>query len=570
MADGNWDETFDLVIVGSGGGSMCAALVAKDHGKSVVILEKQDKVGGSTGFSGGVWWIPNNPLMAREGIADSYERARQYLDAVVPELSPATSPARREAFLKSGPEMVEYLERKGMKFKRVEGYADYHDDLPGGEPRSRSLIAELFDINELGPWKVKLSMYPGALAPFGNDEMPDLLLMKCTWKGKRMALKIGLRMLMMKLAGKEYRGTGAAIQGRMLQMVLRENIPIRTETPVQDFIVEDGQVVGVIAQHLGKTLRIRARTGVLINAGGFSRNADFRRQHARQPTGSDWTLANPGDTGEAMQAAMNLGAATDLLDAAVWGCTSICADGSLPQGAQGRDGRPLPFGHHFDISFPHVILVDQDGQRFADEAGSYVALGEAMYANQQRTGDRGGRSIPAWAIIESRHRKRYPWGPVLGKWPQAWFDSGYMIEAGSIEELARKCSIDPARLRASIERFNGFAKKGVDEDFNRGGRAFDRFHGDPSVTPNPNLGAIEQAPFYACRIVPGDVGTSGGLVTDEHGRVLRGDGTPIAGLYACGNSAATVCGRSYPGAGASIGHSFVFGYRAALHATAKR
>ncbi len=565
MAENSFDEIFDVVIVGSGGASMCAALVAKDHGKSVVILEKQGKVGGSTGFSGGVWWIPDNPLMAREGIADSGERARQYLDAVIPEFSPATSAARRAAYLKSGPVMVDYLERKGMKFKRVEGYADYHDELPGGEPRSRSLIAELFDINELGAWKDKLSMYPGALAPFGNDEMPDLLLMKRTWKGKRMALRIGLRMLAMKLTGKEWRGCGAAIQGRMLQIALRNDIPIRIDTPVNDLIFDNGRIVGVVAQHLGKAIRIGARNGVLINAGGFSRNADFRRQHARQPTGNQWTLANPGDTGEVMQAAMRLGAATDLLDAAVWGCTSICADSSLPEKAQGRDGGPLPFGHHFDISFPHSILVDQDGRRFTDEAGSYVALGEAMYDNHLRT----GRNIPAWAIIESRHRARYPWGPVLGKWPQSWFDSGYMIEAGSIEELAHKCNIDAPTLRASIERFNGFCRTGVDEDFNRGGRAFDRFHGDPTVTPNPNLGAIEQAPFYACRIVPGDVGTSGGLVTDEHARVLRADGTAIDGLYAAGNSAATVFGRSYPGAGASIGHSFVFGYRSILHACGK-
>lgn len=565
MSENQWDESFDFVIVGSGGGSMCAALVAKDHGKSMVILEKQNKVGGSTGFSGGVWWIPNNPLMAREGIADSYERARQYLDAVVTENTPATSPARREAYLKSGPTMVEYLESKGMKFKRPEGYSDYHDDLPGGEPRSRSLIAELFDINELGEWKDKLSMYPGALAPISNDELPDLLLMKRTWKGRRMALKIGLRMLMMKLTGKQWRGTGAAIQGRMLQIALRENIPLRIETAVEDFVVENGQVVGVIAKHKGKTLRIRARDGVLINAGGYARNAEFRRQHARQPSSADWTLANPGDTGEVMQAAMRLGAATEMLDAAVWGCTSICADGSLPEGAQGRDGSPLPFGHHFDISFPHVILVDQDGQRFGDEAGSYVALGEAMHRNHQRN----GRNIPAWAIIESRHRQRYNWGPVLGKWPQSWFDKGYMIKADSIEELAAKCSIDPAKLKTSIERFNGFCQSGIDADFNRGGRAFDRFHGDPTVKPNPNLGAIERPPFYACRIVPGDVGTSGGLVTDEHARVLRVDGSAIEGLYAAGNSAATVVGHTYPGAGASIGHSFVFGYRAAHHAVGK-
>jgi 3-oxosteroid 1-dehydrogenase len=565
VSDQNWDETVDFVIVGSGGGSMVAALVAKDHGKSALILEKQSKVGGSTGFSGGVWWIPNNPLMAREGVVDSYERARQYFDAAVTYQGPGTSSARREAYLRSGPEMVEYLERKGMKFKRPEGYSDYYDNLPGGEPRSRSLIAELFNINELGAWKDRLSTYPGAVMHIGNDELPDLLLMKRTWKGKAMALRVGLRMLMMKFNGKDWRGTGAAIQGRMLQIALRENIPIWPETPVEDLIMENHngkpRVVGIIAKRNGKTLRIRARDGVLLDAGGFSRNGEMRRQHGRQPTSGNWTVANPGDTGEVMQMAIRLGAATDCMDTAVWGVTSLGPNESYPEGARGRDGSPLPFGHHFDISFPHVIMVDQEGQRFANEAGSYMEIGENMYHRHQHT----SKGIPGWAIIESRHRQRYLWGSVLGKSPQSWFDSGYMIKAESIEDLARQCNIDQTKLRTSIDRFNGFCRTGVDEDFQRGGKCFDRFHGDPTVTPNPNLGAIEQPPFFAVRIYPGDVGTCGGLVTDEHGRVLRDDGSVIEGLYATGNTTASVMGRSYPGAGASIGNSFVFGYRAALH-----
>ncbi|MBD5804970.1 3-oxosteroid 1-dehydrogenase [Azoarcus sp. Aa7] len=562
MADKEWDACYDFVIVGSGGGSMVSALVAKDHGKSVLILEKQAKVGGSTGFSGGVLWIPANPLMAREGLPDSCERARAYFDAAVPYSGPGSTPERREAYLRTGPEMVEYLQSKGMKFKRPEGFSDYYDHLPGGEPRSRSLVAELFDINELKEWKDRLSIYPGAPLRLGLDELPGLLLMKRTWKGKAAALRLGLRLLLMRLSGKDLRGAGGALQGRMLQIALRENIPIWPNTPVSDFIVDDGRVTGVVAHRNGAPLRIQARNGVLINAGGFARNLEMRRQYGRQPASTDWTMANPGDTGEMIQATLRLDATVDCMDTAIWGVTSLGPGGLYPEGAHGVDGRPLPFGHHFDISFPHVILVDQDGQRFCNEAGSHMDIGEIMYEHQRQA----GRSIPGWAIIESRHRERYLWGSVFGKTPDSWLSSGYMIRADSIEDLARQCNIDLGRLHATIERFNGFCRSGVDADFQRGGKAFDRCHGDPTVKPNPNLGAIEKPPFFAVRTYPSDVGTFGGLVTDADARVLRKDGSPIPGLYATGNSTASVMGRTYVGGGASIGASFIFGYRAALHA----
>ena len=500
--------------------------------------------------------------MARENVPDSYERARTYLDAAVPYQGPATSPARREAFLRSGPDMVSFLEKKGMKFKRAEGYSDYYDDLPGGEPRSRSLIAELFDINELGEWKERLSTYPGAPFNIGNDELPVLLLMKRTWKGKAMALRVGLRLLKMKLTGQDLRGTGTAMAGRMLQLILRNGIPIWTGSPAAELVVDGNRVVGVVAMRGDKRVRIQARDGVLIGSGGFARNAEMRRKYGRTPASANWTLANPGDTGEMIQAAMGLGAEVDCMDTAVWGMTSLGPGETFPEGAHDLDGKPLAFHHHFDISFPHAIFVDQDGQRFCNEAGSYMEIGERMYDRQQKT----GKAIPGWAIIESRHRQRYLWGSVMGKSPQSWFDSGYMIRADSIGDLARQCQIDPAQLRTSLDRFNCFAKSGVDHDFHRGGRHFDRFHGDPTVKPNPNLGAIEKPPFFAVRIYPGDVGTYGGLVTDEHARVLREDGSVIEGLYATGNSAASVTGRSYIGAGASIGPTFVFGYRAAIHA----
>lgn len=558
----DWQESYDLVIVGSGGGSMCAALIAQQLGKKALIIEKLDKVGGSTGYSGGVWWVPNNAIMKRHGVDDSYERARLYLDSAVTYDGPGTSPIRREAFLKTGPLMVDFLERKGMAFEYADGWSDYYDDLPGGEPRGRSLVAKLFNIKELGEWSAKLSRYLGPGIPATSDEFPTLFLMKRTWAGKKKAMQLGLRMLKQKILGQEVLGGGAAIQGRMLQIALRHHLPIWTDTPVTDLVVEDGRVTGVVATRNGQSIRIQGRDGVLINVGGFSRNADMRKQYQPQPSSAKWTNANPGDTGEVIQAAIKQGAAVDCMDEAWWVVTSLGPDESFPQGAVAANGVPLPFMHHLDLSLPYSIMVDQDGVRFCDEAGAYMEIGQRMYRRQAQT----GKAVPAWVVMDSRQRKFYPWGNAMpGQVPQQWLDSGYMIKADSLEALAAKCGIDRAGLFATVARFNSFCSSGVDLDYGRGSRAFDRCHGDPTVKPNPNLGSIEEGPFYAVRMYPGDVGTAGGLVTDEFARVLRDDGSVIEGLYATGNSTAGVSGRCYPGAGTSIAASFTFAYIAAQH-----
>ncbi|PRX96909.1 FAD-binding protein [Paraburkholderia sp. BL25I1N1] len=560
----DWDATYDFVVVGSGGGSMCAALACKTAGKEALIIEKQSKVGGSTGYSGGVWWLPNNHVMRRHGVRDSYERARQYFDAAVTYQGPGTSPARREAYLRTGPKMAEFLEQQGMQFVYADGWSDYYDTLPGGEPRGRSLLAKLFDVKELGEWAPKLSRYKGVSIPANSNEFPELFLLKRTWGGKRKAMQLAGRMLYQKLTGKELVSNGAAIQGRMLQIALRENIPIWTETPVRDLIVENGRVAGVIAMRGGREMRVHAREGVLLNTGGFSHNAEMRRKYQPQPSSSAWTNANPGDTGEVLEAAVAIGGAVDCMEEAWWVVTSLGPNETLPEGARAPDGSPLPFMHHLDLSLPFSIMVDQDGRRFCDEAGAYMEIGQRMYQRQKET----GKAVPSWVVMDSRQRKYYPWGTAMqGQIPQQWLDSGYMIKADSISELAQKCGIDTAGLQDTVTRFNGFCKSGVDSDYGRGSRAFDRCHGDPTIKPNPNLGPIEQAPFYAVRMYPGDVGTAGGLVTDEYARVLKEDGSLIPGLYATGNCTASVVGRCYPGAGSSIGASFVFGYIAALHAS---
>jgi 3-oxosteroid 1-dehydrogenase len=557
-----WDASYDLVVVGSGGGSMCAALMSKTLGKKALIIEKQAKVGGSTGYSGGVWWVPNNPVMKRSGVDDSYERARQYLDAACDYQGPGSSPARRESFLRTGPKMVEFLEQQGMKFVYADGWSDYYDTLPGGEPRGRSLVAELFNIKELGDWAPRLSRYKGISMPVTSHEYPTLFLMKRNWAGKKKAMAVGMRLLYQKLSGKELVANGAAIQGRMLQMALREQLPLWTDTPVKEFVVENGRVTGVVVMREGRECRIQAKDGVLINAGGFSHNGAMRKTYHPQPSLPSWTNANPGDTGEIMQAAMGLGAAVDCMDEAWWVVTSLGPDLALPEGAVAPDGTALPFMHHLDLSLPYSMMVDQDGNRFCDEAGAYMEIGQRMYQRHAET----GKAVPAWVVMDSRQREFYPWGTALaGQVPQQWLDSGYMIKADSLAELAEKTGITAAGLQQTVTRFNGFCSSGFDSDYGRGSRQFDRCHGDPTIKPNPNLGPIEKAPFYAVRIYPGDVGTAGGLVTDEFARVLKEDGTCIDGLYATGNSTAGVTGRCYPGAGTSIAASFVFAYIAARH-----
>lgn len=539
-----WDESFDFVVAGSGGGSMVAALAVADAGKTSVILEKTDKVGGSTSMSGGVFWIPNHPLQAEAGVEDSYEKARTYLDACVGDVGPSTSPERKDMYLRMGPAMVTYLRDKGMPFIRGDGWSDYHDDLPGGCPESRSLLVELFDANKLGEWEPRLRRGPFDI-PVRGTESRNLQLMKRSWAGKLAAVRLGLRMTGAKLLGKKLVGMGAAIQGRMLQMALTQGADIRLDSPVGELVEENGRITGVVTEKNGKPWRIEAREGVLINAGGFARNAEMRAKYGPQPSSTDWTNANPGDTGEMIEIAKTHGAATDLMDQAVWLITSLDPSG-------------FRAFHVLDIAKAHAIMVNKDGKRFANESQSYMANGQAIYESG---------SVPAYAILDSRHRENYPWGATMaGKTPQAWLDSGYAKVADTIEDLAAKIDVPADNLRATVERFNGFCKTGKDLDFQRGDKAYDRVFTDPSIKPNPCLGEIGKPPFYAIEVFPGDVGTYGGLVTDQFARVLRDDGSVIPGLYATGNSTASVTGKTYPGAGASIGASFVFGWVAARHA----
>jgi 3-oxosteroid 1-dehydrogenase len=532
-------------------------------------------VGGTTSRSGGVMWIPNNRFMKRDGVTDSFETAVTYLDAVSGNQAdaPGASSERRRRYLTEAPRMIDFLVSQGIKLTRIASWPDYYDDLPGGSEAGRTVIAELFDTNELGSWKQKLrpsfiavptTLMPGALKnvldtagirflPARLDEMMSLAGIRQSWRIKLLGLKIVLRGFAARLGGKEFVAGGAALQGRMLQAAVRTGVEIRTESPVRELIVEDGVVKGVLTTKDGRPWRVGATLGVLVNAGGFAHNQRMRDTYA-PGTSVKWTMATPGDTGEMIEEMTRHGAAIAQMEERVGN------QQTLPPGAEESEAKP---GVQAMTASPHCILVDQTGVRYMNEGGSYM-----QYCKKMLERNKTVPAVPSWAIFDSQYLRKYMLAGTLpgSKKPQQWYDSGYLKKADTMEALARLINVDPASLKSTVERFNGFVARNHDDDFHRGERAYDRWLGDPFHKPSQTLGTIAEGPFYAVPVVPGDVGTYGGVVTDENARVLRKDGSVISGLYATGVSTASVMGRAYPGAGSSVGPSFTWGFVAAKHA----
>jgi 3-oxosteroid 1-dehydrogenase len=542
-----WDHSADLVIVGSGGGALVAALAAAELGLRPVVVEKQPLVGGSTAMSGGVVWLPNNPLMRSAGVADSHEAGLAYLADVVGDVGPASSPERRETFLTAGSDMVSFLVRMGVRLIRCPGYSDYYPNHKGGNADGRSIEPVPFDARELGDWHDKIM--PGMAKYIGlavkTNEMRSIQYFNRAPQAFAVAARVWLRTTLARSRGQELLTNGASLIAQLVQALLRRDVPIWTQAAFEDLIVEDGRVAGVRVLRDGSAVLVEARRGVLLAAGGFGHNAAMRRKYSGdQPNEAQWSMANPGDTGEVLDAAIRLGAKTDLMDEAWW----------LPGPARDLGSNTLGQARQR----PGAILVDEAGNRFCNEANSYVEVGKAMYA-------RG--AVPAWLIFDEAHRRRYVHtGRRPGRLPRQWIDSGRVRKEGSVAELARKINVDPAALTATIDQFNASAVQGLDPDFGRGQSAYNRCLGDPGYKPNPALGPLSKPPFYATEIYPSDVGTCGGLVTDEHAQVLDEHGSAISGLYATGNITATVLGRTYLGAGASIANTMVFGFVAAHHA----
>lgn len=571
-AGGQYDHTVDVLVVGSGGGGMTAALKAKAAGLSTLIVEKSAKFGGSTALSGGGIWVPGAPSQRRAGYTPDPDGVFEYLKTITGGL---VSDARLRTYVEAAPEMMDFLERSSDWFEFVwkPGYADYYPELPGGSERGSTINVPEIDLRKLGEEEQNL-LAPLALAPKGIWFAPkDLRLfyqVRQNWRGKAVLVKLIWRMFRARVFGDRMAAIGQSLMARMRLALKEHDIPLWLSAPMTELITDvDGTVVGAVVERDGKPIRIAARGGVVLATGGFDHDMQWRRQYLPL-LDEDWSFGNPAATGDGIRAGEKVGAATDLLDEAWWFPAMCWPDGRLQFMLNER-------------MMPSQFVVNGAGKRFINEAAPYMDFAHAMIEGQQdwlgerSDGKTAAEHIPCWLVtdIGSFHRyvvgghlpiPKVPFAPVPTgrKIPQAWLDSGIVKTAGSFEELAAEIGVPAAELRSTAERFNQLARQGHDDDFNRGDSAYDNYYGDPTL-PNPNLAPLGKPPYLAFQIILGDLGTSGGLLTDEHARVLRADGSVITGLYATGNTSAAVMGRSYAGAGATIGPAMTFGYVAAQH-----
>lgn len=562
-ARGGWDHEVDALVVGSGAGGFASALAARALGLDTLLIEKTKYYGGTTAFSGGGMWIPNNPVLKREGMRDSEEDARTYLDAVLALNEDNVSPERRQMYLTEGPKAVEFLESQSthLRFSWVRGYPDYHPELPGGSKAGRQIEPQAVDGRALGAERNNMRRTrPMAPQPFGMwimiGEARDLSLIGHSWKARALAVKLAVRGLAAQLRGKKMENFGGQMLiGGLRAALLEKGVPLWLQTRLTELITEDGAVIGAVVYRDGRPLRVRTRGGVIITSGGFERNEEMRHQYQREPITSQWTLGSSGNTGDAIRAGLAIGASVSLMDDAWW------APGILTP--EGRSVFLL-----MERQYPGGIMVNSGGERYTNEAAPYVNVGHAMY----EADGTGANRVPSWFLVDRHFRNRYKLGPFLPRQriPREWFDSGVVVRAGSISELADKMQVPRDKLDATVDRFNGFAGSGRDAEFLRGDSAYDRYYSDPKQKPNPSLGPIDTPPYYAFKMVPGDLGTKGGLLTDEHARVLREDGSALPGLYAAGNASASIMGHEYPGPGCTIGAAVTFGYVAAKHLATNR
>ena len=557
---------FDVIVVGSGAGAMTSAVIAADHGLSVLVVEKSDKFGGTSAISGGGIWIPNNPHFKRIGGKDSFDKALQYVRAAT---AGRVDESRLRAYLDNAPKMITHLETKGrLRYAVADKYPDYYQHLPGALPGGRTLDPELFDTSLLGD----------ELRHLRTPSPSTLLMGRIAWTArdahKAMAKERGWRLKVMglmlryqldfrwrrKTRNDRRAALGSALVCALRRTLMDRQVPLWLNTDFQDLIRDGERVTGIRVKRDGRELHLQARRGVILGAGGFEQNQALRDKYLPKPTRSGWSATPPGNnTGAALEAGLAAGAATDMLNWSWWAPTIAVPNEDKPRGV------------FAERAFPGAIVVNGLGRRFVNEATPYLEFVNAMYRDN---GASGGKSIPAWVIFDAHFRFHYAMGPLMpaqvmpdSRLRKEWLNTGYW-KAATLAALARPIGVDAAGLETTVRTMNDYARTGVDKDFARGGNVFDRYYGDVNVKPNPCLAPITKGPFYAMRLDAGDIGTKGGLLTNEHAQVVRPDGSPISGLYAIGNTSASVMGTSYPGAGATLGPAMTFGYIAANHIAA--
>lgn len=523
------NNTFDVIVVGSGGG-LVGAFLAASRGLRTLVIEKTEAVGGTTAYSGAGIWYPGSAPIERAGITNSLEEGRDYLRTAVNDPS---REARQEAYLRAGIDVINELEQSAWfgKFEFMP-VPDYYSSIPGASPSGRTIFPAPVTVEELGE-EAQLIRKPLFTERWGIDEGPLLT-------------------------------GGRALIGRALKAFLATGFgEVRINTALKSLITnEDGKVVGVQATTDGESVALHAKHGVILAAGGFERDAALRAEHQSPDITGAWSNGAPQNTGDALKAGIAIGADTELMDEA-W----------FVPGVVRPDGLPI-----FHTGTRGGIWVNAAGERFVNETAPYDQSGHAIYHGHTTT-DVSHTEV-RW-VFDQNYLDRFSIGGSPDEVPgEEWYESGALVKADSIQALAELINVPAAALQSSVDRYNGFSVSGVDEDFHRGESAWDQFSsqilGFPAgpvmnymVPPedglaNPLLPPLGDGPYYAVTVRLSDIGTKGGLVTDEHARVLRTDGEPITGLYAAGNTMAAMSGHVYPGAGTPIGSSIAFSYQAVL------
>ena len=558
MADAaGWDHSVDILVVGSGAGAMTTGITAHDNGLSTLLIEKTDMYGGSSAMSGGSLWVPNHHLMSSVGVSDSREEAMTYLKSIT---RGEVAEDKLETYVDVSPEMLRYMcDKTQLKLICMPKYADYYPESPGGKPGARSCEADHFDAKLLEDEFEKLR------PPAPQELVMNRMSMTATeartiltgapgWIG--MTVKMMLRYWFdpswrMRTTRDRTLSLGNALIAMLRRSMMDRKMDLWLNTAAKEFVVDDGAVVGIVAERDGKSIRIRGERGVVLAAGGFESSSAMRKKYLPNPTEADWTVANPGNTGDVINMGIDLGAAVDLMDDAWWGPTTV---------VPGEDRARMLV---VEKGLPGSVFVNKNGERFMNEAMPYNDICKAMYENHSETSP----SVPCYMVFDATYRKKYPCGPMLPGAQQPDFalpkmlsETGYLKKANTLGELAGMLGVDSANLEKTVAQMNEYSKTGVDPDFHRGESVFDQYYGDANVTPNNCLAPIETPPYYGIVVYAGDLGTKGGLRTDASARVLKESGETIPGLYAIGNCSASVMGRTYPGAGGTIAPAMTFGY----------
>lgn len=533
-------QACDVLVLGSGAAALVAAIRATDEGAEVLVLERSDKIGGTSAVSGGVVWIPNNHHMPEVGITDTPEEAWAYLRRLH---AGSSNEALLGAFIDWGPRMVKYLEENTPVRFAAMLYPDYHPTWEGAKPGGRSLDNEPFDSQQLPPDVARVLRRGPLLGPFTHREATRWGLVT-NFDFALMARRVQEKVLTL----------GTALVGALTLGCVQRGIPVYRGVRARKLLLEGGRVAGVEAEQDGRVVRFSARKAVVIATGGFEWNEEMKRQFLRGPEMAPTTP--PYNEGDGILMGMAVGSRLGRM-AEAWWMPALRVPG------EEYEGRALHRLLINERTYPGSIIVNRAGKRFVNEACNYADLGRAFHVFDPQTYDYA--NIPAYLIFDDRYRSRYHLATIMpGDEMPDWVARG-----DTPRDLAVKIGVDPDGLADTLDRFNRFAREGVDPDFHRGENIYEQFYGDPEVKPNPSLAPIETGPFYAVEVLPGSLGTKGGLEINARAQVLNVWGDVIPGLYACGNVAAAVTGSGYGGAGGTLGPGMTFGFLAGMHAAAE-